>query len=68
MEVVVDSNGVGHVNGTHNSEAESAPKDLKRPREDDTGSPSSKKAKTAPSDDVVLVDEAAGSGAIVIDD
>ncbi|KAK6078834.1 ThiF family protein [Seiridium cupressi] len=66
------SNGISQTNGKHSLEDDSAPKDLKRARDDESDVTSSaKKAKTAvkpADDDVVIVDDTAGSGAIVIDD
>ncbi|KAK6074034.1 ThiF family protein [Seiridium cupressi] len=66
------SNGISQTNGKHSLEDDSAPKDLKRARDDESDVTSSaKKAKIAvkpADDDVVIVDDTAGSGAIVIDD
>lgn len=67
------TNGVanGQINGNHAGD-EAAPKDLKRQRTDEAEGPQSKKAKQAPAsdgdDDVVLVDDAANGGYIVVDD
>lgn len=69
-EPVAESNGVT-TNGKHTLDTDSAPKALKRAREDEPDAPSSKKAKTTTQgddDDVVLVSDEPGTGAIVIDD
>ncbi|KAI1842777.1 hypothetical protein JX266_011098 [Neoarthrinium moseri] len=68
---VAESNGVIQTNGKHAIETASPSKDLKRAREEETeASASVKKAKLTQTgdSDVVLVDDEAGSGAILIDD
>ncbi|KAI1740614.1 hypothetical protein F4680DRAFT_447936 [Xylaria scruposa] len=66
---------ISETNGSHplvrprEPELEITPKDLKRPRIDDTDPISAKKrAKMVADNDVVVVDEDAGTGAITIDD
>ncbi|KAJ2986992.1 hypothetical protein NUW58_g4754 [Xylaria curta] len=60
------------INGHNHQEKpqpETQPSDLKRPRIDDNDAPSAKKrAKMAVNDDIVLVDDDAGTGAITIED
>jgi hypothetical protein len=68
---VVESNGVAKTNGKHTLDTEPTSKAQKRAREDEPDAPLSKKAKTATQeddDDVVLVSDEPGTGAIVIDD
>ncbi|KAI1328560.1 hypothetical protein F5Y16DRAFT_398251 [Xylariaceae sp. FL0255] len=66
----MEINGFGQANGKHGVEAEEPPKDLKRSREDDDEIPATKKVKKAPAvnDDVVVLDDDAGTGAITIED
>ncbi|KAK1754742.1 ubiquitin-activating enzyme E1 3 [Echria macrotheca] len=66
-EPLPEPNGTALTNGKHPRE-ETTTESAKRPRTDDAGEPSAKKAKTAlADDDVVIIDDSAG-GAIVIDD
>jgi ubiquitin-like 1-activating enzyme E1 B len=66
-EPLPEPNGTALTNGKHPRE-DTTTEPAKRPRADDAGEPSAKKAKTAPADDdVVIIDDSAG-GAIVIDD
>ncbi|KAI0017742.1 ThiF family protein [Xylariomycetidae sp. FL0641] len=65
----VESNGTGQINGKRAANVEPSINDLKRPRTDDAEAPTAKKAKTADAgDDIVVVEDDAGTGAILIDD
>ncbi|CAJ2511370.1 Uu.00g069950.m01.CDS01 [Anthostomella pinea] len=70
-EPVLESNGVVQTNGKRVADAETPATNMKRPRAGDSGEPQAKKAKTvtaANDDDVLIVEDDAGTGAIIIDD
>ncbi|KAI8944787.1 hypothetical protein F4801DRAFT_570480 [Xylaria longipes] len=64
-----ETNGAHALVRPREPDSETTPKDLKRPRIDDNDHLSAKKrAKMVADDDVVIVDDDAGTGAITIDD
>ncbi|KAI0973047.1 hypothetical protein F4678DRAFT_35890 [Xylaria arbuscula] len=68
-EPTTETNGTELTNGKHELELKDTPNDLKRQRADENDSRSTKKAKMAVTDDVVLIGEgAASTGAITIED
>jgi ubiquitin-like 1-activating enzyme E1 B len=67
-EPTVETNVADQPNGKHKLEPEPPSKGLKRSREDDSDPASMKKAKIIATDDVVIVDDDVGIGAITIDD
>ncbi|KAI1819019.1 hypothetical protein F4861DRAFT_196427 [Xylaria intraflava] len=67
-EPILETNGVDRPSSKHMPVLETPSKDLKRPRTDDNDAPSTKKAKITVNDDVVIVDDEAGIGAITIED
>ncbi|KAI2631643.1 hypothetical protein GGS21DRAFT_491543 [Xylaria nigripes] len=67
-EAAIEINGAGERNGEHIPVLETSSKDLKRPRADDNDAPSTKKVKIDETEEVVVVDDDAGTGAITIED
>ncbi|KAI8625801.1 ThiF family protein [Xylariaceae sp. FL1651] len=70
-ELAIATNRASQTNGKHSHEVEVevSSKDLKRSRADEDETPLTKRAKkTAANDDIVIVDDDAGTGAIMIDD